>query len=392
MARQWSATPSTAVRICSIPQKMLVRNNKHFFLYLPILILRMLRLKDIFLITILLFSINAEAQCNYTKDTYEHIDCYEGNDGEIRITILDANATFWWSGPNGFNSTSDNISSLIAGDYTLHIAAINPPDTCVDTITIYQTLPITASFVLSTMCDENDSTDVFTTIFGGTPPYTTLWNTGDTARSTDSLAPSILPYEIEITDVNGCTNTDSLFIGTATAINPFMSSIGVICKDDNTGSARVFVTEGTPPFQFQWSPDTSFVIEHDSFSVIEGLIPGEYTVKITDDMGCVTRDTIEVKSNPRICITPYKVFSPNDDDTHEFWEIENITLYPEALVIVYDRAGRLVYRRRNYENAEGKAFGGKDLEGRTLLSGTYYYIINLENGDDVFKGALTIVR
>ena len=109
-------------------------------------------------------------------------------------------------------------------------------------------------------------------------------------------------------------------------------------------------------------------------------------------MGCVTLDTIEVKSNPRVCITPYKVFSPNDDDTHEFWEIENITLYSEALVMVYDRAGRLVYRRKNYENAEGKAFGGKDLEGRTLPSGTYYYIINLDNGDDVFKGALTIVR
>ena len=43
---------------------------------------------------------------------------------------------------------------------------------------------------------------------------------------------------------------------------------------------------------------------------------------------CITRDTIEVKSNPAICITVYKVFSPNDDDIHEFWEIENIQLYP----------------------------------------------------------------
>tara|TARA_X000000368_G_scaffold396191_1_gene364265 strand:+ start:105 stop:1163 length:1059 start_codon:yes stop_codon:yes gene_type:complete len=352
----------------------------------------MLKLKNIFFLAILLFSINAQAQCNYTLDSYEHIDCYGGNDGEIRITISDANADFWWTGPNGFNSTSNYLSSLIAGDYTLHIATINPVDTCVDTLAIYQTLLIKASFILSTMCNEDDSADVFTTIVGGTPPYTTLWNTGDTARSTDSLAPSVLPYEIEITDANGCTNTDSLFIGSVAAINPFMSSIGVICKDDNTGSARVFITEGTPPFQFQWSTDTSFVMEHDSFSVIEDLLPGEYTVKITDDMGCITRDTIEVKSNPRVCITPYKVFSPNDDDTHEFWEIENITLYSEALVMVYDRAGRLVYRRRNYQNTEGKAFGGKDLEGRTLPSGTYYYIINLDNGDDVFKGALTIVR
>ena len=29
-----------------------------------------------------------------------------------------------------------------------------------------------------------------------------------------------------------------------------MSSTGVICKDDNSGSARVFVAQGTPPFDF----------------------------------------------------------------------------------------------------------------------------------------------
>jgi len=27
-----------------------------------------------------------------------------------------------------------------------------------------------------------------------------------------------------------------------------------------------------------------------------------------------------------------------------------------------------------------------------LPSGTYYYLIDLDNGDDVFKGVLTIVR
>jgi gliding motility-associated-like protein len=109
-------------------------------------------------------------------------------------------------------------------------------------------------------------------------------------------------------------------------------------------------------------------------------------------MGCITRDTIGVKSNPAICITVYKVFSPNDDEIHEFWEIENIQLYPQALVLVYDRNGRQVFRRRNYINAEDVAFGGKDLNGQPLPSGTYYYVIDLENEDEVFKGVLTIVR
>ncbi len=130
----------------------------------------------------------------------------------------------------------------------------------------------------------------------------------------------------------------------------------------------------------------------DSFSVIKGLFPGLYYVNITDAMGCIVRDSIEVKSNPNICISPYRAFSPNGDDTHEFWEIENIGLYPEAVVSIYDRNGSQIFRRRNYQNAELEAFNGENENGYPLSSGTYYFIIDLDNGDDVFKGTLTIVR
>jgi len=378
---------------------MLVRDNKHFFLYLSILNQGMEKIKNGLLIAILFFSLSAQSQqCDYTLDNRKHIDCYGDNTGVIDVTISPTNASYWWTGAGGFNSTSSSLNNLLAGDYVLHIMRnLIPGDTSsslvcyiVDTLTIEQTLQITASFELSSMCNEYDSSDVKATIWGGTPPYTTLWSTGDTARNTDSLAPG--SYTLSITDTNGCPGYGSLSVPVTSAMNPFMSSVGVICKDDYSGSARVFVTEGTPPFQFQWSTDSSIIIEHDSFSVIESLVPGEYRVKITDDMGCITRDTIEVKSNPSICITVYKVFSPNDDNIHEFWEIENIHLYPEALVEVYDRTGKQVYRRRNYINAEEHAFGGKDQEGRTLSSGTYYYTIDLENEDTVFKGVLTIVR
>jgi len=385
---------------------MLVRNNKHFFLYLSILILSMQKIKNLFIITILFASLLVKAQCDYNLDNYSQINCYGDSTGAIDITLLNSNTTFWWTGVGGFASASANISNLIAGDYVLHLMNnLIPGDTSttvicyvVDSITIEETLQIDATFELSSMCSEYDSTDVVTNIWGGTPPYITLWSTGDTARNIDSLAPSILPYELYITDANSCISTKYLTVSVVSPMNPFMSSVAVICKDDNTGSARVFVTNGTPPFSFVWEKDSSIeqyndiYVPVDSFSLINNLSPGVYAVEITDDMGCIINDSIEVKSNPAICITVYKVFSPNDDDIHEFWEIENIVLYPEALVQVYDRTGRQVYNRRNYINAEEVAFSGKDQEGRTLPSGTYYYIIDLENGDTVFKGVLTMVR
>ena len=88
----------------------------------------------------------------------------------------------------------------------------------------------------------------------------------------------------------------------------------------------------------------------------------------------------------------YNAFSPNDDAVHEFWEIKNIHIYPNALVSVYDRNGKEIFRRRNYTNTEAVAFGGRDKNDQPLPSATYYYLIDLENGDDVIKGIVTIVR
>ena len=375
---------------------MLVRDDKHFFLYLPILNKSMQKIKNGLFIAIFLFSFSAQSQCDYTLDNRKHIDCYGDNTGAIDITTSPSSiSSFWWTFPNGLIDPSPNLSNLLAGQYLLTIVDNSiPADTCMDSVLIEQTLQITASFELSSMCNEYDSTNVKTTIRGGTPPYTFDWDNG--ALTEDLTNVSAGQYILTIRDTNNCFRDTFLIVDLVQEMNPFMSAVGVICKDDNSGEARVFVQEGTPPFTFNWGED-GFSQENDalvvdSFSSISGLSPGVYSVEVTDYMGCVIKDSIEVKSNPSICITVYKAFSPNDDYMHEFWEIENIELYPEALVTVYDRAGKEVYRRRNYINAEDHAFGGKDQEGSTRPSGTYYYIIDLENEDAVFKGALTIVR
>ena len=265
-------------------------------------------------------------------------------------------------------------------------------------IKIEQTIDMQAEFTLSNMCLKGDSADVATFIWGGTPPYTTLWATGDTSRNPINLAPNLLPYILTITDANSCTKNQFLSIDAVEPMQSFMSAEFVFCKDDNGGMARVFVSEGTSPFKFWWSVDSNLLIEHDSYSVINDLFPGSYTVKIEDAQGCITRDTVVVATNPAICLKVNKVFSPNEDGINDYWEIENIHLYSNALVEVYSRSGRRVFRRRNYKNALKSssdqiiAFGGQDDAGNRLPSATYYYIINLENEDKVFKGTVTIVR
>ena len=419
MARQWSATPSTAVRICSIPQKGLLEITGFFFyIFVPLKII-MKKIKIILISVGILFSLSSKAQCGYdtTAVDISHILCNGDSTGAIDLFVQsDSDKDFSWKGPNGYTATSLDINSLEAGLYTLTISLystphdINSPLICQDTshvFIVYETLPIEASFIISDICNSTDSADLTFTAFGGTPfisgePYNyQLTDDFGAVVTTNDTALNLTAgnYYLLITDKNNCPSLpQDTFVPSVIQINPFMSSVGAICKDDKTGEARVFVKQGTgtPPYQFDWDSvsmeeETDFT-PIDSFSVIKGLYPGTYFVNITDAMGCIVRDSIEVKSNPNICISPYRAFSPNDDDTHEFWEIENIELYPEAVISIYNRNGSQIYRRRNYENAEGVAFGGKNSEGQPIPSGTYYYIINLDNGDDVFKGTLTIVR
>ena len=195
---------------------------------------------------LVIFHSNLFGQCQFTLDSYSHVNCNSENTGAIYISFIDPNISFWWTGPNGFTSTSKNLSSLFAGDYVLTIVSnLDPGDTSSqllcsnldiygnpkDTITIEETLKLEADFSISGKCNELDSADVFTNLIGGTPPYTTLWSTGDTARNINNLqSNSLLPYSILITDNNGCQTLEYLRIDPISPMQTFSSHVDVICK------------------------------------------------------------------------------------------------------------------------------------------------------------------
>ena len=359
-------------------------------------------MKRIYFLYLLLFVFscsNLMSQCSYNLIKLNHVDCFDDNTGEIQISVSNNSAIWWWTLPDGTNSTSSNLTNLEAGKYTIQIFDyLDPTDTnstlicsLVDSIFIEQTIDITATFNLENMCSEDDSADVSTIVYGGTPPYSLLWtHSGGTTLNIENLPPRPFPYTLSIYDANGCQKNQYLNVRPVQRMQSFMSVENVICKDDNSGEARVFIENGTPPYHFVWNTDNEYYdIES---SKIQGLYPGKYIVTITDTMGCSITDSINLEDNPKTCITIYNVFSPNEDGIHDFWEIENIHLYPDALVEIYDRMGNIVFRRRNYLNAKSIAFNGFSNQGKRLPSGTYYYILDLENSDEVLKGSLSIIR
>ena len=84
-------------------------------------------------------------------------------------------------------------------------------------------------------------------------------------------------------------------------------------------------------------------------------------------------------------ITNY--LTPNGDGVNDSWIIQNIQLYPGHLVKVFDRAGRVVYSKRDYDNS----WDG-NVNGAPLAESTYYYILTSPSGVAVMKGFVTLTR
>jgi gliding motility-associated-like protein len=97
--------------------------------------------------------------------------------------------------------------------------------------------------------------------------------------------------------------------------------------------------------------------------------------------------TAFVPTNTQACIQPPNAFTPNGDNYNDTWHLENIEIYPEAEIKVFNRWGELIYEHRNPVEEWNGIHSGVELP-----SETYYYIITLDSQKKPLTGPITIVR
>ena len=91
-----------------------------------------------------------------------------------------------------------------------------------------------------------------------------------------------------------------------------------------------------------------------------------------------------------------KGYSPNGDGENDFWLVEGIKSFPNNNIKVFNRWGNLIFQKEGYDNEEVVWFGQS--EGALILGesevpdGTYFYIIDLGNGDDPLSGYIVLKR
>lgn len=197
------------------------------------------------------------------------------NSNPVTLTASNTSVNYYWM-PGG--STASTIVVLPSTNtyYKLHTFG---PNGCsaVDSLEVNY---------LKTNLDKynpncfNNNGAIYANPTGGTGPYTYLWSGGETNSNIGGLSSNT--YSVVVTDANSCTASE-----TATILDPgpltitALSKTDVSCNGANDGTATANPAGGSAPYyNYSWAPGGEYT------QTVTGLIPGTYTVTVTDASSC----------------------------------------------------------------------------------------------------------
>lgn len=184
--------------------------------------------------------------------------------------------TFLWTGPGGFTATTQNISGLTIGSYTV-VVTDSQGNTDTDTVSVGISSPIISAVVTNAGCPGTSTGSIDTTVTGGSPPYAYYWSNGLSSADISNL--SVGAYSLLVTDSNGCTDTDTFIVSSSGS--PILLSFQYTNPTEGNadGVISVIATGGVPPYTYLWSTG-------DTTQTINNLTGGTYTVTVTDSNNC----------------------------------------------------------------------------------------------------------
>ena len=215
--------------------------------------------------------------------------CFGDNDGVIDLTPAGGVAPYNYQWSN--DSTTQDLDSLIAGDYTLVLTDDNLC-TAEVTLTINEPLaPISVTADSSNIsCFGGNDGFIDITVAGGNGSYSYVWS--NAALTEDLTDLFIGTYTVDIQDFKGCTTSLTMTLTQPNApLGLSVEMTPVICFSENNGTATVTAQGGTAPYSYLWSNTEDSLF-------IDSLIAGDYSVVVTDSLLCTDSITITVTEPP----------------------------------------------------------------------------------------------
>ncbi|TAL61785.1 MAG: hypothetical protein EPN85_04025, partial [Bacteroidetes bacterium] len=208
------------------------------------------------------------------------------NTGTATVAVAGGSGSYTYS----WNPSSQTISTatgLSGGNYTI---TITDTKGCTQTATV--TITQTGGPALTTSSTPQTCTQSGTAsanASGGTAPYTYQWCNGQTTSSVTGLAAG--NCTVIVTDASGCSTADTATITTSGSIPTATVTSSAASCGNNNGTATAAVSGGTAPYTYLWSNNSTT-------QQISNLSAGNYTVTVTDVIGCMQTAATNITSTP----------------------------------------------------------------------------------------------
>ena len=250
-------------------------------------------------------SVNGNVNPNPTISSYNgfEISCFGANDGSIELSSIGATPfesepsyIYQWTGPNGFNSTNQDIFNLEPGIYNLSVTdSLN----CVFEFEyeIQEPLPLTINVDLEQDIECNGvlSGEIQITPTGGASPYSYQWMKDGVLISVEEDITGLDPgtYILTLNDSNSCGPVSEIFeITEPTPIESTLDSqVDFLCFGEKTGSLEVtasggsptVLSDGTSQYNYAWAGPNGYTsTDEDIFDLFSGV----YVLTVSDSYGC----------------------------------------------------------------------------------------------------------
>ena len=215
---------------------------------------------------------------------------------EFILNAFIPNATYEWSD----NSSQSFLSIETPGTYWVEVSVGDCP-ILTDTVVInYIPAPDANLGENGGLCNGDA-----VLLDASNPNATYLWSTGSTTSQITIFFGGT--YSVTVTNPNGCTDTDQVnYFFDQVAVTP--SQANLACHGDSNGVALVFPAQGQLPFSYVWDDgDTLYTNNH--------LPAGNYSVTVTDNLGCTTSQDFTLTEPSEIEVNA--VINPDNPNTSD---------------------------------------------------------------------------
>ncbi|MCX7953583.1 MAG: T9SS type A sorting domain-containing protein [Bacteroidales bacterium] len=217
--------------------------------------------------------------------SHNDVLCYGEASGSAEIIIDDPQQyTYLWS--NG--DLVHYITNLSEGNYSVTVTN-NFGCTAQGSVYISQPQDISVSFSVTNANPGINNGSITASINGGTPDYNILWLPVNIVNTLTISNLSAGEYTISITDANGCTHVESVWVyENNCSLNYVIDSLkNISCFGFSDGYILIHAINGQEPYNYVWS-------NGNIGNELSNITAGTYIVTITDNLNCELIDTINI--------------------------------------------------------------------------------------------------